>query len=646
MGGDGARVGLQPIDDTDEDRRRLNAANDWTGPIGTVAAAAIFFVAVRPWVDEGRLLVWIGAIVVAVVLMAVGVPRGPVTDRLGLVGHASTGALWGAASMIGLRDGSTDDRFLWAVLAFQFATSAGVSSGSTIDDRRLGPAVLVAMWPVSAVCLLVVGQPVLAIGAVVFLVIVMGDARETTVIVTELIDRRAEQARRGEEARWLAVHDPLTGVANRTGVAEALDDEPRFGAALFIDLDHFKAINDRLGHHAGDGVLIEVARRIGAFVRDGDMVARVGGDEFVMLVSNTGDDAILRDDALLSRASGIIAELERPMTIVGPERVSLSASIGIARLDGDGALDRVLRDSDDAMYEAKRRGRRQAVIFGDEHLLAQQQRAELSDAVRNVIRDGGIEVWGQPIFCFETGRVVSVELLARWRRGDEFVPPDVFIPIAERIGVTVELTRVLLRCAQSVLHDWAGHDLLSASRVAINVSPTDLRTRTLVDDIDEMIAAGRVAAERLVLEIAESDTLTDVAAMRSMLAPLRLRGVMVSLDDFGSRHSSFDGVRELGVDAVKIDPTIIHLVGDETARGVVSSVANLAEALGRRVVAEGVETGDQITELRRLGFRYMQGYAICEPMPLDELGGERGRRALEGLIARLDRSIRGGAHQR
>jgi diguanylate cyclase (GGDEF)-like protein len=600
--------------------RRLawfDRASELTGPMGTAAAAVVFALVARGQIEPARLWWWLLVVAVALVAMTVGWLTGR-RLALGLPGHALAGLAWGLVLLLGLdADRSVDSQFLWICLAFQFATTAGVMSGRTLDDL-LGRSVVVSMWVPAATILVVVGEPVLAAGVIVFLLMVFRDLTHSSALLQELIDLRTEETRRAERAADAALIDPLTGLLNRSGLEAALERTGPVGAAMFIDLDRFKEVNDRHGHHSGDRVLVAVADRLRFIFRCDDLVARLGGDEFLVVLAGQHGAELLAD-----RAAAVIQSLEVPVDVDG-EMILCSASVGVAEIP-PGVVDaeRVMRESDHAMYRAKRAGRRRAVLFGDDLRREMSERAELSAALRHAVRHGDIEVWGQPVVRLADSRVIGVELLARWRSAaGKWIPPDRFIPVAEEIGVSGEIARTVLHRAGSLFSAWRGDPLFGDMTIGINASAVDLGDRSFVDAVIDVLDAAGVEPERLMIEVTESISLTDDQVARRHLEELAASGITVALDDFGTGYSSISGLLDLPLGTVKVDRSLTaSLEGDRRRVDVVRSIADLARTLGRRTVAEGVENAEQLRVVRSLGFDDVQGYYLCRPLPLDELVG-------------------------
>jgi diguanylate cyclase (GGDEF)-like protein/PAS domain S-box-containing protein len=450
-----------------------------------------------------------------------------------------------------------------------------------------------------------------------------GQAVHTQGYMLDITRRRQAE----EELRLLAWSDSLTSLPNRASLVERLHDagatSPR--SLLFLDLDDFKTINDSLGHPTGDGVLVELARRIGEVIREGDLVARIGGDEFAVL-------AEMADAEMLEvLASRLLAAVKEPVVLDGRE-LRLSASIGIA--SGSGAED-LLRNADLAMYEAKRRGGEGFAFFADEmHAAAERRLALLAELRRPDLCDE-LVLHYQPTFDLATGAVEGVEALLRWQHPRHgLLAPGVFIAAAEESGAIVGLGRWVLREACREAATW--RDLCGTSPVvAVNVSARQLREAGFLADVAGALAASGLPAASLRLELTESVLLEATEATRTNLAALSELGVALAIDDFGADHSWIGMLKELAPDVLKIDRSFVADAG-EREQALLRGVLVFARELGLTVVAEGIETEEQLLAVRRLRCDAGQGFHLARPMPADELRSLLGRgQRLPGVSLRL-----------
>ncbi|MEO7938437.1 MAG: EAL domain-containing protein [Burkholderiaceae bacterium] len=433
-----------------------------------------------------------------------------------------------------------------------------------------------------------------------------------------------------EELRRRAFIDPLTGLANRllfedrlrhavarvertSGVVASRNVEKV--AVFFIDLDGFKPINDSFGHAAGDAVLKEVALRLRQELRASDTAARMGGDEFVLLVEAAG--TIADCVALAQRVVDAIARL----VDLGTERVAVSASVGIAVYPDHGSVDRLVAHADAAMYAAKAMGGSNYAVFESGMGNALQEQMNLQQDLKNAIARGQLELYYQPKMNGAQAQFSGVEALLRWNHPQRgLVGPALFIPLAERYGLIGEIGRWVIHeaCRQMAAWTQAGTNM----RVSINISAHQLRDPLLVQKIASALHAHGVSASRLLCEVTESVAMEDVATTQRTFEGLEAIGVFLSIDDFGTGYSSLSYLRKLPARQLKIDQSfVLDLEASADARAVVDAVIRLAHALGLRVVAEGVETPGQRDILLSMQCDELQGYLFARPMPASALMG-------------------------
>ncbi len=432
-------------------------------------------------------------------------------------------------------------------------------------------------------------------------------------------------AEREQRITQLAFNDVLTGLPNRTMFQQQLDHAFRISAGsggLFalhcLDLDQFKAINDTLGHPAGDSLLIEAAQRLQHAAR-GHFVARLGGDEFVVL-QTVGEDR----DAIDRLARDILGAVARPLTLDGNEVVP-STSIGIAIAPQDGEESgTLLRSADLALYRAKEAGRGTYAFFEESLNERAQQRRQLEADLRLALERGEFELVYQPLFDLEQNRICSFEALLRWRHPERgVVPPDEFVSVAEDTGLILSIGAWVIReaCAQAVR--WPDH-----VRVAVNVSAVQFHRGLLGETILHALADSGLVANRLEVEITESIFLDGGETTLRLLHSLRALGVRIALDDFGIGYSSLSYLQSFPFDKLKIDRSFIqNLLTRDGASAIVHAITELANALGIETTAEGVEETAQLMELRAHGCSSVQGYLFAEPMiaaDVDSLFAEHG----------------------
>ena len=413
----------------------------------------------------------------------------------------------------------------------------------------------------------------------------------------------------------LGLRDPLTGLANRTlfkeSAARLLDEGRREVSVLYVDLDDFKGVNDRLGHAAGDRVLVAVAERLSACTRSGDVVARLGGDEFALLLPGAPDAARHVGERLL-RA------LAEPLEINGAA-LTIQASVGLATVSpgqGGSGLAGLAHDADIAMYASKAAGKGRLTVFSKGLTDSATAREQLAADLAAAVAAGELEVHYQPSVGLGDGQVLGVEALVRWhhpRRGP--VPPNEFIPLAEEKGLISDLGDHVLRVAATQAAAWQrqGHPL----DVAVNVSPLQLTDERFPARVRGVLADSGLPARRLVLEVTETALITDVEAVRARLVQLRALGVRVAIDDFGTGYAGLSYLRQLPVDIIKIDQSFVADLNVHSGEVLVSSIVELGRSLGLEIIAEGVETPAQVDALRGLRCLKAQGFHFARPLSAD-----------------------------
>ncbi|HVG49113.1 MAG TPA: EAL domain-containing protein, partial [Rubellimicrobium sp.] len=412
------------------------------------------------------------------------------------------------------------------------------------------------------------------------------------------------------ESATAARTDGLTGLPNRAAFREALAAPARAGqrAILFLDVNGFKRINDSIGHAAGDQVIAELARRLAPLARRGRLLARIGGDEFVVLLR--GAEAATQAVEVAREVEEAMAE---PFDVLGHE-LRLGAAVGHAvQATDDMAGDDLLRQADLAMYEAKRHGDRGPVGFDDLIEKAVHDARAVERALRAALdREGEFSIVYQPIAAPE-GALAHVEALARWTSPElGTVPPDRFVAVAEQSGLILRLGRVLIRL---VCDDLAAHPDL---RVSVNISPLQLMAPSFVQDLLADLAERDIDPDRIEVELTESVVVDDPALAAERLGELHAAGFTTALDDFGTGYSSIGYLRQMGFDTLKIDRSFVSGFCESPDRlALVNAMILLAHALGLRVTCEGVETEQELTMLSELGCDLAQGYHLDRPMPID-----------------------------
>ncbi len=438
--------------------------------------------------------------------------------------------------------------------------------------------------------------------------------RHRMTIVRDIRDRVAAQ----ERIRHLAHHDALTGLPNRAAFVgqvqlciERARDAGQSLALLFIDLDHFKRVNDSLGHAAGDLLLQTVARRIAGVLRRGDLVARFAGDEFVlMLAGNPGEQAAQEV------AHKLLAAVGAPLQAQGVP-ISVTPSIGIALYPQHGqAPDELIKHADTAMYAAKAGGRAASRVFEPAMAEAAYAALAMEGRLTAAITRGEFELHYQPQLRLADGGLVGVEALLRWRDPERgLVLPDTFIPLAEARRLIVPIGHWVLQQALAQAARWRAAGLLDAP-VAVNLSTLQFQAPGFCDGVADALRETGAQGGWLELELTERMLTDDLPALRGTLARLQGLGVRVAIDDFGTGHSSLARLKDLPIDALKIDASFVHgLPGDPGAAAIAAAILRIGSGLGLQVVAEGIEREAQRHWLRDQGCDAGQGFLLARPMP-------------------------------
>jgi diguanylate cyclase (GGDEF)-like protein len=437
------------------------------------------------------------------------------------------------------------------------------------------------------------------------------------------VQKAAEMSRQQE---YRALHDPLTGLPNRLlltdRIEQALARSPRLDGnvvVVFLDLDLFKVVNDSLGHHAGDALLIEVANRLQSAVRAGDTLARFGGDEFVIACEDvTGDEVGHLTNRITNTLRDPIAYPEHP--------VSVTASIGVALATESSTAHTLLRDADVAMYRAKERGRDRVVLF--DKAMHKQADERLQDAVglRRALDRNEFRAVYQPVVDLDTGCTVGMEALIRWQDPERgLLSPDLFIPAAEETGLIVPIGYWVLDEALRQTQQWR-EDLPGAQDlwVAVNLSSRQLLAPGFVAQVGQCLDRSGIRPSAVHLEITESAVMNDLEPVVDTLVALRALGLSLAVDDFGTGYSSLAYLKQLPVTAVKIDQSFISGLGgsgDAFDRPIVDAIIKMTQALRLKAIAEGVETLEQLETLRELGGQIAQGFLWSRPLRADQVPG-------------------------
>jgi diguanylate cyclase (GGDEF)-like protein/PAS domain S-box-containing protein len=437
--------------------------------------------------------------------------------------------------------------------------------------------------------------------------------RELVSVTRDISDRKEAEL----ELSHAALHDALTGLPNRALFHDRLGlalrrTERRSGAVavLFCDLDRFKVVNDSLGHDAGDRLLVDVAKRIGAALRPADTVARFGGDEFTILCEDIAGEI---EAATIAQR---IVDVFRDPFLLEDGEVFLATSLGIAIARGaDDRAEDLIRDADAAMYRAKERGKGRYEIFDEAMRADAVARLETESALRRALERGELRLHYQPAVELATGTITGYEALVRWEHPTRgLLSPSAFVPLAEETGLIVGIGEWVLREACTEAKRWS-----EPLTLAVNLSARQLAQHDLVAMVRTAISETGTDPSRLCLEITESAVMESGAATTAQLRALKSLGVQLAIDDFGTGFSSLAHLRRFPVDVLKIDGTFVAGLGREPQdASIAAAVISLAHALGLTTVAEGVETDEQLAILKELGCNLGQGYLFARPLPPEE----------------------------
>jgi diguanylate cyclase (GGDEF)-like protein/excisionase family DNA binding protein len=422
-----------------------------------------------------------------------------------------------------------------------------------------------------------------------------------------------------EEVRHSALHDPLTGLPNRTLFVDRVHHELTLAAraggrvgVLFLGLDRFKVVNDSLGHHRGDELLSELARRLEPLVGAGNTLARLAGDEFAVLCGDLPGER-----GAIEVAQRLLDALAAPV-VIEDRPVSSSASIGIAVSDGRRhSAEALVRDAGAAMYRAKERGGGRYELFDPAMRRRMTARLQLEDDLRRALDQKQLELFYQPLVSLDERRIVGVEALVRWRHPTQgIVLPGAFVPVAEESGLIVPLGRWVLGEACRQLARWTADPGIDLPYLSVNLSGRQLAEPGLAEEIGEILRQTGVPPERLALELTESVLMEESDSPTAVLQDLKDLGVQLMLDDFGTGYSSLNHVKRFPISAIKVDRSFIAGVAEEASdRHILRAIVNMAAALEVSVIAEGVESAAQARWLRHLGIVLAQGYALGRPAP-------------------------------
>lgn len=448
-------------------------------------------------------------------------------------------------------------------------------------------------------------------------------------IISLLEDEREAATLAASEIEHLAYHDGLTGLPNRALFSDrlviALTHAQRHGsriALLFIDLDQFKDVNDSLGHSSGDTILRLAALRIRETVRREETVARFGGDEFTVVLYN------VEPPQEASRVAQKLLEVIRKPMAVGAREIVVTASIGISMYPGDATdAESLVKNADNAMYRAKERGRDNYQLFAPEMNQRAVEKLELENSLRRAFREKQLEIFYQPLFDLEKGRIYGMEALLRWRHPElGLLQPSRFIPMAESSGLIVPIGAWVIHEACKRARTWQieqGVDLV----ISVNISARQFLSPTLLEDIRESLREADLAPHLLEIEITESVAVHDVEHTKELLHEIKRLGVRISIDDFGTGYSSLSYLRDFPVDTLKLDRSFVQDITKPQDSAIASSVIAMAHSLHMKVMAEGVENESQLNFLKENRCDRLQGFFYSVPLSASAfeefMGGNR-----------------------
>ncbi len=450
---------------------------------------------------------------------------------------------------------------------------------------------------------------------------VLGDGTPSGAVITfrDITERKAFEDELHQHARY----DSLTGLANRRLLVERLDQALRRSvldrkthALIFVDVDRFKSINDSLGHVTGDGFLVAIGARLKAGVRSNDLLARFGGDEFVVLLED-----VAGVDVAVTAARRICAAVQQPIVLTDGHELVASVSVGIALTEPGKSADDVLRNADVAMYEAKAKtGGGTYRVFDQASMgTRSSERLQMEADLRKGIERDELEVYYQPFYSLDEEQIVGAEALVRWHHpANGLISPEKFIPMAEETGLILPLGRYVLdRACERLcsIRDRLGVNL----PISINLSPRQFQESGLLAQVAGVLDATGLPSELLIFEITESMVMEDISSAREVMKKLNRLGVRLAIDDFGTGHSSLAYLKQFPVHEVKVDRAFVQGVAESPVdSAIVRAVIDLANAMGIATVAEGVETKSQVAGLKMLGCQVAQGFYFSRPLHADE----------------------------
>ena len=471
----------------------------------------------------------------------------------------------------------------------------------------------------------------------------LGDIRHFLFVQEDITEKKRSE----ERIQYLAHFDALTGVANRT----LLEERARFAlgrsarskeplAVVFFDIDHFKDINDSLGHSFGDALLVELSKRLVGNLRAEDTISRLGGDEFVLLLPGIDGNGT---EMVVQKLMQLIKQIYR----IGEVELNITTSMGIAVFPADGTdLETLSKNADAAMYRAKREGRNTYRFFTPEMQARSTRHLELVNALRYALERRQLSLLYQPQVSLASGEVIGVEALLRWDHPElGSISPNEFIPVAEETGQILLIGEWVIKTAMVQLKEWHERGLYDL-RMAVNLSAVQFRHGDLPNTVSRILHEADVNAEYLELELTESVAMHDPEGAIGIMNNLYERGVRMSIDDFGTGYSSLSYLKKFKVYKLKIDRSFVRdIYTDPEDKAIVSAVIGMANSLGLKTIADGVETIDQLEFLRQQGCAEVQGYYFSRPVPAAQLEqriidiAQTHNRLLSGGVSTLSKFI-------
>jgi diguanylate cyclase (GGDEF)-like protein len=440
-------------------------------------------------------------------------------------------------------------------------------------------------------------------------------------VFSDITERKATEAR----IEYLAHHDALTNLPNRTLLRDRFEQAVAHAARnnslvalLFLDLDHFKQINDTLGHDTGDHLLQGISARLEKCLREVDSICRQGGDEFIIVLTDLKDN-----DAAIQITQKILQQLNEPFAIDGIQ-ITTSFSIGISIYPVDSmSFEGLLNKADTAMYTAKKQGRNTFRFFSSDMNIASIERMNIETGLRQALKMGELSLYYQPQYSIKNRQLVGAEALLRWTNSTgELVLPAEFISVAEDSGMIVPIGNWVLHEACRQNRIW--HDAGLKLTINVNVSAVQFKQGDIVDSVRSALVSSGLKPRYLELEFSETTLVADIAAVAKVMVELKKLGVTLAIDDFGSGYSSLSYIKRFTIDKLKIDKSFISDLsqGRQEDKAVIEAIIQMGRTLGIQVLAEGVETKDQLDQLQQLGCKIVQGYYLNHPLSIEDFDRE------------------------